>query len=160
MWINQLSAFGVEFQGIYYSKSHHQRKVLVMLAEHELRKVMNDLSRGKVSMLEIGGQSLTFFWVDQPSSVLTMRTPVYCGENYIPASVRGSLPKGKTKRGYFSIDEDLFEVDMLEEVDVHILATNQEFERIVEDFCYRAEMWRTRLDGRGRSDLIFVRAPR
>lgn len=130
-----------------------------MLAEHRLQKVMSDLSRGTISILEIGGQSLTFFRVGHHPSVLTMRIPVYCGENYIPPSVRGSLPEGRSRGGYFFIDEAQFEVDMLEDLDAHAL-TDVEFEMILEDFCSRAEMWRTRLDGKDRNDLIFVRVPR
>lgn len=129
-----------------------------MLAEHRLLKVMSDLTRKETSTMQIEGQQLTFFWVGQPS-VLTIKTPVYCGENYIPASVRSSLPQRKNKHGYFSVDEEQFEISMLTEVDAYAL-TDSEFEGLVSDFCLQAEMWRSRLDGKDRNDLVFVRAPR
>lgn len=129
-----------------------------MLTEHKLQKVISDLTQGATSTMQIQGHLLTFFWVGQPS-VLTIKTPVYCGENYIPASVRGSLPQAKNRHGYFSVDEDQFEISMLAEVDTYALS-DREFEGFVSDFCHRAEMWRTRLDGRDRNDLVYVRIPR
>lgn len=129
-----------------------------MLAEQRLRKVLSDLHRGESSTMEIEGQQLAFFWVGTPS-VLTIKTPVYCGENYIPASVRSSLPKEKNKHTFFLIDEEQFEISMLAEVDAYSL-TDREFEGVIAGFCSEANVWRTRLDGKDRNDLLYVRTPR
>lgn len=129
-----------------------------MLAERRLRKILSDLNRGVGSTFEIEGQQLTFSWVDN-SSVLTIKTPVYYGENYIPASVRSSLPSGKNRGRFFSIDEGLFEIDMLSEVDTSSM-TDREFDGVLTEFCSDAEMWRSRLDGKDRNDLLYVRVPK
>lgn len=119
---------------------------------------MSDLTQGARSIVEVEGQPLTFFWTGRPS-VLTIKTPVYCGENYIPASVRSSLPRGKSGHTFFTIDEDQFEISMLAQVDAYSM-TSREFESVISDFCSEANVWRTRLDGKDRNDLLFVRTPR
>ncbi len=129
-----------------------------MLAERRLQKILSDLNRGENPTLEIDGQQLTFSRMGPPS-VLTIKTPVYCGENYIPSSVRSSLPTGKNRRRFFSIDEGLFEIDILSEIDMHSM-TDREFEGVLAEFCSDADMWRSRLDGKDRNDLIYVRVPR
>lgn len=129
-----------------------------MLAERRLQRILSDLNRGVGATLEISGQQLTFSWVDTPS-VLTIKTPVYCGENYIPASVRSSLPTGRNRHRFFSIDEEQFEISMLTEVDTYSI-TDREFEGVLADFCSEANDWRSRLDGKDRNDLLYVRVPR
>lgn len=129
-----------------------------MLKEHPLQRVLRDLKRGERPRFTVEGQELTFT-LAEPQSVLIVKTPVYSGENYIPASVRGSLPRKRVNHTYLSIDEDQYEINLQTEVGANDL-TDREFEGLISEFCTEANQWRARLDDHGRNDLVYVRVPR
>lgn len=129
-----------------------------MLKELRLHQVMTDLNQSASSTTVFEGQQLSFCRVGRPP-VLTIKTVIYSGDNYIPGSVRRAVPQEKNRHLLFSIDEDVFEITMETQINFDGMGEG-EFRHIVEDFCLNASEWRDKLDGNDRNDLIHVRSPR
>ncbi len=129
-----------------------------MLTEQRLQRVLQDLKQQKRSTMVVDGQELTITLIER-QAVLIVKTPVYSGDNYIPASVRGSLSRKKFNHTFFSIDEDQYEISLQAEVGTREL-TDREFEGFISEFCTEATLWKARLDDHGRNDLVYIHAPR
>lgn len=129
-----------------------------MLKELRLHQVIVDLNQSASSSTVFEGQQLSFFRVGTPP-VLTIKTVVYAGDNYIPGSVRGAVPQEKNRHLLFKINEEFFEISMETQINFEGI-DEHEFRHIVEDFCLNAAVWREKFDGNDRNDLIHVRSPR
>ncbi len=134
--------------------------VFNMVIEKAVEKALFQLAHDTETQISVG-----HFHVDMRifdgASKMSLSTPVYVGENYIPRSVRGCLAgqapfSENTLNTFLTVEEATFRVILhyvcgVEKLD-HIRC-----KVILEDFARTADMWCDWLDDHDKRDLVYVR---
>ncbi len=133
-----------------------------MVLEKDIKDLLNHLLNHEMAQLDLNGSKITVE-ASHGAGRLSLSTPVYHGDNYVPPSVRLCLKPEYTGpashiRTNLSLDEEnylisLHHMSSLQAID------NRNFVRLLEEFSWIAEEWRQILDDNDRRDLVHVRMP-
>lgn len=133
-----------------------------MVLEKDIKDLLSHLLHHEVAQLDLNGSKITVE-TSHGAERLSLSTPVYYGDHYVPPSVRLCLKPGYAGpashiRTNLSLDEENYLISLhhmsgLQAID------NWNFVRLLEEFSWIAEEWRQILDDNDRRDLVHVRMP-
>lgn len=130
-----------------------------MLMEKEIKRLFDQLVHQDIAQVLMDGNDITIRILDNASK-LSLSTPVYCGGNFIPISVRKSLKQNPFKSSFVNpslhIDEGKFQIDM-RFVGHFENMNSKRFIDLLEEFSFLAGEWRLFLDEHDKNDLVHVR---
>lgn len=131
-----------------------------MLAEKQVRQLFFELIEHESAIVRVRSQEVLIrTW--EHGEKISLITPIYCGEDFLPLSVRRcaiSHPSvlGATIKAALRVDDNRFRVDLTYQGGTTRL-NHHRFNELLADFVDLAEEWRTILDEHDRNDLIHVR---
>ncbi|WP_041941950.1 hypothetical protein [Waddlia chondrophila] len=130
-----------------------------MLIDKEINRLLQELSHAEQAQIYLNGFAVSVHMLECGSR-LTLSTPVYCGGNYIPNSVRESLRKKAPFdrldiQTFLEIDEEDFSIMLIYQGECAPSGYGGIVD-LLEDFSWLAEKWRDYLDEQDKNDLIYV----
>ena len=130
-----------------------------MLLDSEIEKLYRTLLSNDSAKIYFCGFELIIRVIDNASK-LSLTTPVYFGQDYIPKSVRKCISAAppfhaENIKTFVSLNNDNFQV-LLHYLGKMDALNNYKFKELLTDFCAVAEMWREYLDENDRKDLLHV----
>ncbi|MCB1112744.1 MAG: hypothetical protein H7A37_03925 [Chlamydiales bacterium] len=128
-----------------------------MLLDSEMEKLFRTLLTKDSAQIYFCGSNLLICIIDNASK-LSVTTPVYFGNDYIPKSVRQCTENtppfhSDSIKTFVTIDGDQVTLRYLGKIDP---LNNYKFRELLTEFCYMAEKWRDYLDEHDKKDLLRV----
>jgi hypothetical protein len=126
----------------------------------EVSQVIERLKADRSAHIDIYGSPLSIGLFDEAHK-LTLSTVVFHGSNFIPLSVRACLNKKDAPihpsalPTYITVDEQNSSI-ILNYIGRWESVTPFTFDRLLDEFCWLAEEWRSFLDEHGRQDLVHI----
>lgn len=130
-----------------------------MATKTKLKEILAKIGLQETVTLYVNGCTVSVSLFDGASK-LFFSTLVYCGDNYLPKSVRRCLAEEKSPffspiKTYLTVDESRYSVylnylGMMEE------DPYDHCQELIEEFCWQADRWRELLDRHDKDDLVYV----
>lgn len=127
-----------------------------MITDEQIPSIMETLMNDGFMMVIIEGLNVRLrLWND--GQIVGLSTPVYCGENYIPPSVRGALKqplavKSDRYQASFKLDEKA--CCILLECQGTWAETAADLKLMLYEFTWFACEWKNWLNEKGKGDLL------
>jgi hypothetical protein len=131
-----------------------------MLIEKDIQQILSQLAGGDSIKVPCEGSEIMIRIIDE-NSKLSLSTPVYKGNNYIPSSVRLCLSRKSpffhpSMRTFLTLEEQNFLIQLNYLGQAQSL-THYHFKELLEEFGNLAEKWKLHLDEHDKNDLVYVK---
>ena len=134
-----------------------------MIVNKELVKLLHQLVKDETAQIKLGDSNITVNVFENGTKIF-LSSPVYCGDNFLPGSIREGLNKRPDLqqehiKTYFSIEEEAYQV-RLSYIGCLDHLNKRMFIDLLEEFSWLSDEWRIFLEGQDKKDLIYVRIPK
>lgn len=136
-----------------------------MVLQKSLKTALCGLIKGDETTIVVGESTVVLRIFDE-SKKLSFKTIVFQGEGFIPLSIReaiekgeGPLPEKDFLNSFVSVDEAMSCVWLISVEGTEGLHPKK-MERMIDDFAYLADVWRSYFEEKEKRDYAYVRSRR